>query len=105
MEMETPDASGMPRLFDMKVVSWDFQRGKGGELMEFNQVSLTDVKHTVNGAATINENARLKPVSVTIHKNPNHRENKTKNIRLRNGQIRKVHIRFITEYNGKQIMY
>jgi hypothetical protein len=104
-EMETPDSSGMARLFDLKVISWDFQRGKGGELLEFNQVSLTDVKHSVFGEAKININAREKPTTVTIYKDPNHKENKTKNVRLRNGQIRKVHIRFMTEYNGKQIMY
>lgn len=104
-EMETPDATGMPRLFDLKVISWDFQRGKGGELLEFNQVSLTDVKFSVFGEAKININAREKPTTVTIYKDPNHKENKTKNVRLRNGQIRKVHIRFMTEYNGKQIMY
>jgi hypothetical protein len=103
-EMETPDATGMPRLFDMKVISWDYQRGKGGELMEFNQVSLTDVKHSLI-RPKLNEYKRENVPTVTIHKNPNHKDNKTKNLRLRNGQIRKIHIRFITEYNGKQIMY
>ncbi|WP_417365910.1 hypothetical protein [Flavobacterium beibuense] len=38
-------------------------------------------------------------------KNPNHWDNKTRNIETPTGRIEKVKIRYITNFNGKQVCY
>jgi hypothetical protein len=40
-----------------------------------------------------------------MEKNPNHWVNATRNIRLPNGQKRKVHIRLIIEFNHQKVVY
>ena len=37
-------------------------------------------------------------------KNPSHFDHATRNILLPNGEIKKIHIRLIIEFNGKQVM-
>ena len=102
--METP-VDGMPRKFDLTCISFDAQRGTGGEVLNFKNVTLTDVKLAPRVGSVPDEFKREQPVMVSLNRNPHHRENKTKNLRLANGQIRKVHIRFITHYNGFKILY
>ena len=38
-------------------------------------------------------------------KNPSHYKNRTRNIELIDGSIKKIHIRLITEFNGKKVIY
>jgi len=38
-------------------------------------------------------------------KNPNHWQNKTRNIELASGQIRKLNILYITKFNGLEVIY
>ncbi|MCQ4039738.1 hypothetical protein [Riemerella anatipestifer] len=38
-------------------------------------------------------------------KKPNHFANRTRNIKLPDGQIKKINILFIQEYNGKKVVY
>ena len=45
------------------------------------------------------------PVKDSVKKNPNHWVNSTRNILLPNGQIRKVHIRLIIEFNHQKVCY
>ena len=95
---------GRPMQFDLTVISFDDKRKTGGELMEFKKVSLNDVKFDYK--QTVPEQFRREqPVRISLSKNPKHRENKTKNLRLANGQIRKIHIRFITQFNSMQVIY
>jgi len=39
-----------------------------------------------------------------VKRNPNHYENSTRNLKLPNGEIRKVHIRLLRQMNGKTIL-
>jgi len=40
-----------------------------------------------------------------IRKNPNHYEHKTRNIRLENGEMTKIHYKYIETFNGKNVLY
>lgn len=41
-----------------------------------------------------------------VRRNPNHFENKTRNIKvLPQGDIKTINIRFIIEFNGKKVIY
>lgn len=40
-----------------------------------------------------------------LRKNPNHFENRTRNIELKSGHIRKVNILFITKFNDQEVIY
>ena len=42
---------------------------------------------------------------VRERKNPNHHENKTRNIELQSGQIKKLNFRLITKFNGLEVIY
>ena len=47
----------------------------------------------------------MQPRVLKERKNPHHFQNKTRNIRLPNGERRKIHIRFIIEFNGQKVIY
>lgn len=101
--METP-VNGKPCRFSLRVISYDESRGTGGEILDFNDVCLNDAKITIKHTVPL-EHRRLAEPKVTQSRNPNHKENKTKNLRLANGQIRKIHIRFITHFNNINVVY
>jgi len=42
--------------------------------------------------------------TVKYHRNPQHYENSTRNIRLENGNIITIHIRLVREFNGKTVL-
>ena len=58
---------------------------------------------------------RKKPIPFTItvrtynkqefEKNPNHWQNKTRNLKLSDGTIKKICILFIIAFNGKEVIY
>jgi hypothetical protein len=42
---------------------------------------------------------------VTDSRNPNHYLHSTRNVKLQNGEIRKIHIRLIVKFNGVHVIY
>jgi hypothetical protein len=102
-EMETA-VDGMPCRFSVTAISYDEQRGTGGEILEYKNVCLNDAKINFKHVVPV-EYRREQPIRITQNRNPHHRENKTKNVRLANGQIRKIHLRFITHFNGVNVIY
>lgn len=81
--------------FSMAVVTADKHKNKGGEWLKFDKACkfMQDAKQ--QNAAAI-----YQPLS-GLQKNPNHNENRTRNILLPNGEIRKVRIRLIRRFIGK----
>lgn len=82
-------------------VTCDRRKGKGGEL-------ITVEKATKHGWLSPEERRlqeKLQPQSKIILKHPRHYENSTRNILiLKNGEIRKLHIRLIRKFNGKIVL-
>lgn len=95
---------GKPCRFSITAISYDEQRGTGGELLEFKDVCLNDVKTNFKHAVPL-EHRREQPVRISAIRNPHHRENKTKNLRHSNGQVRKIHLKLITHFNGINVIY
>ena len=99
-QMEQLDAENNPVAFDVKFVTHDKKRDIGGEIISVDGARKCVGKR--NGKVVFDVRAKKddKPV-----KDPHHFLNATRNIVLKNGQIRKLHIRLIIEFNGKKVCY
>ena len=76
----------------------------GGKLITYPKAKLV-IKEENKNINSINS-LRTKPLKSKLRKNPNHWVNKTRNIKvLPQGNIRKVHINYIIEFNGKKVVY
>jgi hypothetical protein len=77
-------------------VTADKKKNSGGEWIEISSAA----KHEFLTRREMDKIAKAAPASNMMHKNPNHYQNSTRNLRLPNGEIRKVHIRLITQFNN-----
>jgi hypothetical protein len=94
---------GIPARFDLVVCTFSEERNTGGEILELNNVRMSGfAKQAQNKIAP--EFLREQTKFENEKRNPHHRENKTKNVLLANGQTRKIRIRFILFYNNLQII-
>ena len=98
--MEEFDQAGKPVSFDLKFVTCDRKRETGGEIIEIKSGRKCVGKR--NGKVLFD--TRKADIQNTS-RDPRHWVNSTRNILLQNGQIRKVHIRLIIEFNGKKVCY
>jgi hypothetical protein len=101
--MDSTDAHGRPARFQVKFVTANRMTREGGEIIEVKDACKCPVR-TKNGQEIYPERKNLQ-ASERITKNPNHWENSTRNIKLANGQKRKLHIRLIIEFNNKKVCY
>lgn len=95
-EMRKLDAKKNPVPFPIKVRSFSVQNKTGGSLNHYPNATLLQ-------APKKKGIKRLK--METPFKNPNHWENRTRNIKLENGEIKKINILFIIEFNGCKVVY
>ena len=95
-QMEMMDPDNKPRKFDIKFVTADMNRKTGGEIIEIK-----------NARKCIGERNKeiIYGSGSRPSRKPDHYKNSTRNILCENGQIRKVHIRLIIEFNGKKVIY
>lgn len=89
--------SGQP--FSLSFVTYDKKRDTGGEWINVKSA----VKFMAKGHQTKSIEA-AQPSFTMLSKNPKHFENSTRNIKLQNGEIRKVHIRLIRLFNNKTVI-
>lgn len=82
--------------FSLAFVTSDDKRKTGGEWLEVKNAC----KYQPFTRAEQERLDKAQPKK-TLFKNPNHYENSTRNIELKNNEIRKVHIRLIRRFNGK----
>jgi hypothetical protein len=92
------------KAFDIEYVTCDRERGTGGELKVYSQV-------TKSSAIPERRKGRGKKhiPDIGVTRNPNHSANHTVNIYIpgepdRHKRIRKLHLRLITKVNGKQVL-
>ena len=88
-EMRKLDERKKPIPFTITVRTYNRQNRFGGKLCIYH-------------GATLMQQPRNKK---NFEKNPNHWENKTRNIKLHNGTIKKICILFIVAFNGKEVIY
>lgn len=89
--------SGQP--FSLSFVTYDKKRDTGGEWINVKSA----VKFMSKPAQQKSIDA-AQPSFTSVSRNPKHFENATRNIKLKNGVIRKVHIRLIRLFNNKKVI-
>ncbi len=87
------DEHGQQRAFDISFYTND------GELVSLQSCKVTVGKR--KGKIVMDERPRLKEAK---RKNPAHFKNLTRNLVLPNQELRKVHIRLITQFNGQKVI-
>ncbi|WP_421801766.1 hypothetical protein [Flagellimonas sp.] len=104
-QMKTLDTKGRAVTFSLKARTLNRNSRTGGKLLEYSKAKLVMPEENPN-SNTI-ESLRTKRKSLSgIRRNPSHYDNKTRNIKLLpGGEIRKIHIRYIIEFNGQKVIY
>lgn len=96
--MQEKDELGNYKPFSFLYSTFSRKRKDGGKLRFYENTTLTD-------EATGDVPALQSKESVKVGRNPYHRRNKTRNVKLANGEINKIYFRFILEFNGQTIVY
>jgi len=88
--------------FDMEYRTFNATSKKGGKLKRYVHVTyLPEANHTKDFKHTKENIMDM----VTAEKNPNHFENRSRNIRLEDKSIVKIKIDFIISINHKKVIY
>lgn len=103
-EMRTPNQEGRAVLFDIAFRTFNRYSGTGGQIRRYQNAKLVMKEKPLDPTGVEALKYKKKKVK-RVRKNPHHWENKTRNIRLETGEIKKIHIYFITEFNGKKVIY
>lgn len=101
--IEQKDTNGEPIPFDITYRTLNRQSKTGGSLKTVNQAVILTGSNKQNLSQ-----AALKKIVETApkaRKNPNHFENRTRNLKKPNGEKFKVHIRFIISINNQKVVY
>lgn len=93
------DKDGKPYPFDIAYRTFNKQTKKGGKMMRLKGVKLLPEANKSENNISVESIFDNRP-----SKNPNHFQNRTRNIELPNNSIKTVRIDFITEINGKQVL-
>ena len=102
-EMDRIDAEGKPLKFQMKFITANRDLGSGGDIIEIKDgCKCVGKKKDVD---PIFQKDKLVLAEKKETRNPLHWIHSTRNILLPNGQIRKVHIRLIIEFNHRKVCY
>jgi len=96
------DKYGNPVKFNIAVREYNRQNKMGGRLRRYRKASLLMLPKKNR----LSEIERLKHKrKVVAEKKPNHFLNRTRNIKLATGEIKKINILLITEFNGQKVVY
>ena len=87
-QMKKLDKHKEPIPFDIVVREFNKQNKSAGKLKEYNECKLM-------------QKGRFRKYV----KNPNHWENRTRNVKLPNGDIKTIHTIFIVKFNGKKVVF
>lgn len=95
-EMKKLDAWKNPVPFHIKVRGFSVQNKSGGTLYSYEGAVLLQPP----------KQKRAKRLAMdTPMKDANHYENRTRNLKLPSGDIKKINILFIEELNGRKVVY
>lgn len=100
--MRTPNSEGRAVKFDIEVRTLNKNSKTGGKLNVYENAKLVMKEKPKDPLAHL----KFKPSETKkVKKNPQHFPNKTRNIRLESGEIKKIHINYIISFNGKKVIY
>jgi hypothetical protein len=100
--MKKTDTKGEAISFDIEFRTFNRNNKMGGVLKKYENAKLL-IGKKMKGKSFIDVEHFYRPVRV--RKNPNHWENKTRNIELSGGQIKKINILYITKFNNLEVIY
>lgn len=100
--MQLKDKEGKPFPFDLTYRTFNSQTKQGGKLKIY-----TAVKHLpdANPNALPSKSIEAIFAEVKSEKKPEHFDNRTRNIELQNGDIKKIRIDFIISINNRKVIY
>lgn len=100
--IDRQDKMGGAIPFDLSFRSLQRNSKTGGKLYTYDQVKKYRKKKYMHS-----DQAMVNAVqsAVAIKKDANHFVNRTRNIELQNGEIKKIHIRLMISINGQTIIY
>ena len=104
-QMRTLDSEGRAVPFSVAVRTYQRFSSTGGKLSTYEKAKMVLKEENPNVDSILS--LRQKPKQRTVLKrNPNHYDNKTRNIKiLPGGSIKKIHIRCIVKFNGLNVIY
>lgn len=101
--IELKNSEGFPIPFDITFRTLNRNSKTGGSLRSFSKAKiLTSIPKQKISEQKILENLKIAP---TFRKDPNHWENRTRNLQKDNGEIFKVNIRLIISINNQKVVY
>jgi hypothetical protein len=96
------DANGEAIPFDIEFRTFNRNNKMGGVLKKYEGAKLL-IGKKLKGKPFIDVEYFYR--QQRVRKNPNHWDNKTRNIELPGGQIKKINILFITKFNNLEVIY
>ena len=100
-KMRGLDSRGEAVPFDVEWRTWNSQNKSGGKLKkERGAILCMANKKDTDIVKSLRYNTDKR-----TRKNPNHFKNRTRNIQLSDGNIRKINILLITKFNGQMVVY
>lgn len=99
--MRRTDSENEPVPFDCSVRTFNKTTKKGGKLKEYSKVKLLPLSTGLSLKDSLED---LQKIAVES-RNPNHFENKTRNIKTSSGQVRKINLNFLITVNGLYVTY
>lgn len=89
------------RVFSIRFYTGDVSRHTGGKRIDIERATLNDLTDTPHTGGESQPKSAYASV-----KAPRHTKNRTRNIRiLPSGEVRKLHISLITQFNGQMVVY
>lgn len=106
-EMRTLDSEGRAVKFDISYRTFNRNSKTGGRLNYHENAKLVMQEKPVEKYDAQLKSLMKRPSEARdiTQKNPMHYKNKTRNIRLENGDIKKININYIITFNGKKVIY
>lgn len=104
-QIKTLDSTGRAPIFSIKVRTLNKYSKTGGKLIHYPTAKLV-IKEENPNVNSINSLKTVPNTPVTTRRNPRHFDNKTRNIKvLPHNTIKKIHIRYIIEFNNQKVIY
>lgn len=105
-DMATLDKNGRAKPFSISYRTLNRNSKTGGKLVEIDRAKLCMREEFQNHSPSTELLRYAKPQKPKLKKNPNHWDNKTRNIKtIPEGKIRKIHINHIISFNSKKVVY
>lgn len=103
LKMSTLNSDGRAVPFSISVRTCNRWSKTGGKILSYPvaKMVMKEKNKKENSIASLSHRANR----VVSKRNPNHWDNKTRNIKLPSGEIKKINILFIISFNGKKVVY